>query len=70
MSVRAGSTLIAGGAEVDSIISQSSSNPVASSAIYNALNDKQNALSQGTNITINNDVISTPAAKVIIRRFS
>jgi hypothetical protein len=70
MSVRIGSTLIAGTVEVDSTITQGSANPVAGGTLYTALDGKQNSLSQGTNITINNDVISTTAAKVIIRRFS
>lgn len=70
MSVKLGSTLIAGTTEVDSIINPSSSNPVSGGAVYIALDNKQNTLAPGTNININNDVISTQAAKVIIRRFS
>ena len=70
MSVRVGSTVIAGTVEVDGVISPSSSNPVSASAISAALGDKQDALTTGTNIVINNNTISTPAAKVIIRRFS
>lgn len=70
MSVRVGSTLIAGNIEVDSVISPSSTNPVSASAISVALADKQNALATGTNININNNTISTSAAQVVIRRFS
>lgn len=70
MSVRVGSTMIAGTVEVDGVISPSSSNPVSASAISTALDNKQNSLTTGTNIIINNDTISTSAAKVIIRRFS
>ena len=70
MSVKVGSTTIAGMMEIDSVISPSSANPVSGGAIYTALSDKQDSLSQGTNIAINNNVISTTAAKVIIRRLS
>jgi len=70
MSVKLGSALIAGAMEVDNIINPSSNNPVSGGAVYTALDSKQNTLAPGTNININNDVISTQAAKVIIRRFS
>lgn len=70
MSVKVGSTTIAGMMEIDGVISPSSANPVSGGAIYTALSDKQDSLSQGTNIAINNNVISTTAAKVIIRRLS
>jgi hypothetical protein len=70
MSIRVGSTFIAGNIEVDSTITSASTNPVTGGAIYAALDGKQNTLSTGNNITINNDTIATSAAKVIIRRFS
>ena len=70
MSVRVGSTMIAGTIQIDSVISPSSSNPVEASAISTALADKQDTLTAGTNINIDNDTVSTTAAKVIIRRFS
>lgn len=70
MSVRVGSVNIAGGIPIDSTITPASTNPVTGGAVSTALAGKQNTLSQGTNITINNDTIATSAAKVIIRRFS
>lgn len=70
MSIKVGSVSIAGNVTVDGAITPGSNNPVSGGAISTALLGKQNTLSTGNNITINNDVISTPAAKVIIRRFS
>jgi hypothetical protein len=49
----------------DNVPTQNSNNPVKSSGVYTALNDKQDTLIAGNNITIENNIISSTTQAIL-----